>query len=35
MHRESFKRENHNEGVTEVFEFEGRGHALEFVKKYV
>ena len=24
----SFKREKHNEGVTEVFEFEGRGHSL-------
>ena len=24
----SFKREKHNEGVTEMFEFEGRGHSL-------
>jgi non-heme chloroperoxidase len=24
----SFKREKHNEGITEVFEFEGRGHSL-------
>ena len=24
----SFKGEKHNEGVTEVFEFEGRGHSL-------